>query len=138
MWATGPVWTGAENLIPTGIRSPNQPVRSDSLYKLSYLGPRWKLVLAFSSRPPFLSRSTTANAVPTGTPLYGQRFLSGLYIRCYSDVNFTSSCSKNSLSVCLFVLESFPFSLPSNSQPYSQDIVNRNTVTSTVIRLHAG
>jgi len=26
--ATGPVWTGAENLAPTGIRFPDRPVRS--------------------------------------------------------------------------------------------------------------
>ena len=30
-WAPGPVWTGAENLAPTGIRSPNLPTRSQSL-----------------------------------------------------------------------------------------------------------
>jgi len=35
-WATGPVWTGAENLAPTGIRSPDRPARSQSLYRLSY------------------------------------------------------------------------------------------------------
>jgi hypothetical protein len=29
-WATGPVWTGAENLAQTGIRSPDRPVRSES------------------------------------------------------------------------------------------------------------
>ena len=38
-WATGPVWTGAENLSPTGIRSPDRPARSESLYRLSYPGP---------------------------------------------------------------------------------------------------
>ena len=38
-WAPGPVWTGAENLYPTGIRSPDRPVRSESLYRLSYPGP---------------------------------------------------------------------------------------------------
>jgi len=27
-WAPGPVWTGAENLVPTGIRSPDRPARS--------------------------------------------------------------------------------------------------------------
>ena len=37
-WAPGPVWTGAENLVPTGIRSPDRPARSQSLYQLSYLG----------------------------------------------------------------------------------------------------
>ena len=26
-WAPGPVWTGAENLVPTGIRSPDCPAR---------------------------------------------------------------------------------------------------------------
>jgi hypothetical protein len=32
-----PVWTGAENLLPpTGIRSPDRPARSQSLYRLSY------------------------------------------------------------------------------------------------------
>ena len=36
-WAPGPVWTGAENLAPTGIRSPDRPYLSQSLYRLSYL-----------------------------------------------------------------------------------------------------
>ena len=31
-WAPGPVWTGAENLASTEIRSPDRPVRSESLY----------------------------------------------------------------------------------------------------------
>jgi hypothetical protein len=35
-WAPGPVWTGVENLTPTGIRSPDRPARSKSLYRLSY------------------------------------------------------------------------------------------------------
>ena len=30
----GPVWTGAENLAPTGIWSPDSPARSESLQKL--------------------------------------------------------------------------------------------------------
>jgi hypothetical protein len=34
----GPVWTGAENLAPTRIRSPDRPARSESLYRLSYPG----------------------------------------------------------------------------------------------------
>jgi len=38
-WAPGTVWTGAENLAPTGIRSPDRPVRTESLYRLSYPGP---------------------------------------------------------------------------------------------------
>ena len=35
-WAPGPVWTSAENLAPTRIRSPYSPARSRSLYRLSY------------------------------------------------------------------------------------------------------
>ena len=35
-WAPGPVWTGAENLAPTGIRSPDRPARTQLLYRLSY------------------------------------------------------------------------------------------------------
>jgi len=36
VWAPGSVWTGAENLASTGIRSPDRPARSQSLYRLSY------------------------------------------------------------------------------------------------------
>ena len=35
-WDPGPVWTGGENLAIIGIRSPDRPVRSQSLYRLSY------------------------------------------------------------------------------------------------------
>jgi hypothetical protein len=35
-WAPGTVWTGAENLAPTGIRSPDRPARRQLLYRLSY------------------------------------------------------------------------------------------------------
>ena len=44
-WATGPVWTGAENLAHTGIRLPDHPARSESLYRLSYRGPIYNVVL---------------------------------------------------------------------------------------------
>jgi hypothetical protein len=39
-WALRPVYTGAENLAPTEILSPDRPVHSDSLYRLSYRGPQ--------------------------------------------------------------------------------------------------
>jgi len=35
-WAPGPVRRGAENLAPTGIRSPDRPARSELLYRLRY------------------------------------------------------------------------------------------------------
>ena len=37
-WAPEPVWKGTENLVPTGIRSPDRPARSKPLYWLSYRG----------------------------------------------------------------------------------------------------
>ena len=38
--APGPVWTEAENLALTGIRSPDRPAHNESLYRLSYPGRR--------------------------------------------------------------------------------------------------
>jgi hypothetical protein len=35
-WAPGLVWTGAENIAPTRIQSPDRPAHSQSLYWLSY------------------------------------------------------------------------------------------------------
>ena len=35
-WTPGHVWTGAENLASTGIRSPDRSARSQSLYRLRY------------------------------------------------------------------------------------------------------
>ena len=41
-WVPGPVWTGAENLAPIGIRSPDRPARSTSLYRLRCRG-SWEM-----------------------------------------------------------------------------------------------
>ena len=38
-WASGLVWTVAENLAPTRFRTPNRPARSESLYRLRYPRP---------------------------------------------------------------------------------------------------
>ena len=35
----GPVWTGTENLSPTGIWSPNRPARIESIHRLRYPSP---------------------------------------------------------------------------------------------------
>jgi hypothetical protein len=35
-WASEPVWTGAEKIASTGIRSPDRPACSESLYQLRY------------------------------------------------------------------------------------------------------
>jgi hypothetical protein len=36
-WAPGPVWTGGENLAPTGIRSPDLPIRNQIIMLLQLL-----------------------------------------------------------------------------------------------------
>jgi hypothetical protein len=36
-WVPGPVWTGVEDLAPTGIRSLDRPAHSQLLYQLHYL-----------------------------------------------------------------------------------------------------
>jgi hypothetical protein len=38
-WDPRSVWTGAENLARTGVRSQDRPDRSESQYRLSYPGP---------------------------------------------------------------------------------------------------
>ena len=48
-WAPGPVWTNEENLASTGILSPDRPARSESVYRLSYLGPSNFLQLKYNS-----------------------------------------------------------------------------------------
>ena len=47
-WAPGPVWTGAENLAPTLIRSPDCPARSQSLYWLCYPAHVWRWTVNFT------------------------------------------------------------------------------------------
>ena len=49
-WAPGPVWTGAENPVRTGIRSPDRSARSKSLNRLSYPGPQPVILGHFSRR----------------------------------------------------------------------------------------
>ena len=46
-WAPGPVWTGAENLDPTGIWSPDRPTRSQSLHRLSYPAHNLHIVMQY-------------------------------------------------------------------------------------------
>ena len=59
-WAPGPVWTAVKNLAPTGIRSPDRPARSESLYRLRYSGPlRVSKFLRSTNTSPILARSRT-------------------------------------------------------------------------------
>jgi len=46
-WVPGPVWTGVENIVTTGIRSPERPARSHSLYRLHYPAHSRDIALVF-------------------------------------------------------------------------------------------
>jgi hypothetical protein len=67
----------------------------------------------------------------------GNFFFQGCTSDVHSDTSLTFSCSKNCLFVCWFV-QSIPFTLTSSNEPYSQDIVNRNTVASAVVDCRLG
>ena len=70
--APGPTLTGAENLASTGIRSPDRPARSQSLYRLSYPAhwPRRSLQkLAVSFHTTALHRTVFLNGIPPVTGL---------------------------------------------------------------------
>jgi hypothetical protein len=64
-WAPGLVWTATENLAHTGIRSPDPPARSKSLYRLSYPGSLKKSSLACNK-----SLCTSNKDVRRGTIMY--------------------------------------------------------------------
>jgi len=46
-WVPGPVWTGAENIAPTGIRSPDRPARSSVAMPTELHGPQTVLHTRF-------------------------------------------------------------------------------------------
>jgi len=46
-WDPGPVWTGEENLVPTGIRSPDRPARSSVAIRTELPGPLYLYRLVY-------------------------------------------------------------------------------------------
>jgi len=60
-WTSGPVWTAAKNLASTGIRSPDRPARSQSLYRLSYLAHYLGLNTHFMTYSLVLQQNCTIN-----------------------------------------------------------------------------
>jgi len=63
-WAPGLVWTGAENLVPTRIRSLDHPARSQSLYRLRYLAPLCYKLKVAGSIPNGVTVSLPASTLP--------------------------------------------------------------------------
>jgi len=111
---------------PTGIRSPDQTVRSDSLYRrvIPAHGGKWHSLLRVVRCRHSCRDPQQITPFLLAHHHMGSVFFQGCTSDVYSDTSKTFSCIKN----CLCVLESIPFSLSSSSLPYSQDIVHRNTV----------
>jgi len=67
-WAPGPVWTGAENLAPAGIRSQDRPARSQSLYRLSYpahcVNVKVKICVKFTIQQAMKTQTGSRGVVP--------------------------------------------------------------------------
>jgi hypothetical protein len=55
-WARGPVWTGAENLDPGGIRSPDRPALRQSLHRLRCSGPHDDTMFSVLKNDPIISK----------------------------------------------------------------------------------
>jgi len=60
-WAPGSVWTSAENLAATGIRSPDRPARSQSLYLLSYPAQENRIRMINSLNSVFITYTLRSN-----------------------------------------------------------------------------
>ena len=74
-WATGPVWTGVENLAPTGTRSPDHPACGQSLYWLRYLAHKFNIRvikegLLLDKVAPGSSSSACISVFPSHVPLH--------------------------------------------------------------------
>jgi len=70
-WAPGLVRTGAKNLASTGIRSPDRPARSQSLYRLRYPaheGSKGRILISpmpIPSTSPFMALTIYIQLLPT-------------------------------------------------------------------------
>jgi len=65
-----PVWTGAENFAPTGIRSLDRPARSESLYRLSYPSPHYIYIYIYMQTHTHTIIHTQGGPVEIQTPTH--------------------------------------------------------------------
>ena len=71
VWAPVPVWTGAVNLAQTGIRFPDRPARSESLYRRSHPGsqlpwvPKWSVLFSICNEVLYVFITDPGRAVPS-------------------------------------------------------------------------
>jgi hypothetical protein len=100
-WAPGPVWTGAENLAPTGFRSPDRAVRSQSLYRLSYPA-HWYRSTSKKYKSVVSSIFLSTVCCITDCLLYKPLWL---FLPCYGPIHSTPTFSSVCYQVfCVFFL----------------------------------
>jgi hypothetical protein len=121
-------WTGAENLASTGIRSPDRPVRSESLYRLIYPG---SMILTGQNR------SIRKKPCPSGIPV---SYVSHALPIPYS-FNLSNSTIPAALSGCPLCPFTYIFSTallsnaPSNSTEGYDEVILKSTSNKTVAQL---
>jgi hypothetical protein len=102
-WASGQVWTCAKNLAPTGIRSPDRPARRQSLYRLSYPGPRLHVTNML-----FLSDFTETSIFSTDFQNRSRYQIPWKFVQCEpSCSNRMDTDRQTDVTKLLFVLRSY-------------------------------
>ena len=86
-WARGLVWMDSENVAATGIRSPDRPVRSESLHQLSYTGQR----LPYLSLSCCTVHKRARYSTPTQLTLVNEQNTGLSLSATYADKDITSS-----------------------------------------------
>ena len=97
-WAAGPVWTVAEILASAGIRSPDRPARSQSLYRLSYLAHNFNN----NNNNNTNNTNNNSNIRPNAFLLLLVRFnVLPIHPTTYKTVRLSIRCKKTDQWVCL-------------------------------------
>ena len=117
-WAPGPVWTGAENLAPTGIRYPDRPVHSQLLCGLRYRPTIFCNIIefCFKDEPFFLTKSLRYNLYFIESTIFGgekQTFRQAdiCNVPIYEPAPlFNAFCARNH-TFMIFLFISFSFSV---------------------------
>ena len=100
-WAPGLVWTGAENLAPTRIRSPDRPARSQSLYRLCYPAHKPSVHASILSHMNFLNGHTVPACTSLKIPTPRQKTYVMMAWRSITIDIHQLVLSSSSLEVCI-------------------------------------
>jgi hypothetical protein len=143
-------WMGADDFSPTGIRTPKRPARSESLYRLRYLGPSVSRWLLHFERHVFILffHSTILNPVSqseaTGTIIWSD-FLNNVPStqRQESEVYFWHAVIWGTIYICIYLaLENTIYAIVRRDAyvtgvPRTNNVCNENHSLSSTCRHHS-